>query len=111
MTRGRRDRRLVFGEISVLGCCFFSARDDLGPDTNKNSSVGILLWVVKYGRQLPGEIIRLSFLEIFKEKVAICVRGNSSDAVFQEVRHLVELIARGSFLVFLNGFRYAVKSL
>lgn len=59
----------------MLGCGFFSARDDLGPDTNKNSSVGILLWVVKDGGQLPGEIIRPSFLEIFKEKVVnLCER-------------------------------------
>lgn len=95
----------------MLGCCFFSAGDDLGPNTNKNSSVGILLWVVKYGRQLPGEIIRPSFLEIFKDRVVICLRGNSLDAVFQEARHTVELIAGGSFLVLLNGFRYAVKSM
>lgn len=88
----------------MLGCRFSSARDDLGPDTNKNSSVGILLWVVKYGRKLPGEISRPSFLEIFKEKVVISVRGNSLDAVFQEARHRVELIAGGSFLVLLHGF-------
>lgn len=88
----------------MLGCCFFSARDDLGPDTNKNSSMGILLWVVKYGRRLPGDISRPSFLEIFKEKVVICVRGNSLHAIFQEARHTVELIAGGSFLVLLNGF-------
>lgn len=56
-------------EVSGLGCCFFSARDDLGSDTNKNSSVAILLGVVKYGQKLPGEIIKPSFLEVFKEKL------------------------------------------
>lgn len=47
---------------------FFSAVDDLGLDTNKNSSMGVLFWVVKYGKKLPWEVIRRSFLKIFKEK-------------------------------------------
>lgn len=59
---------------------------------------------MKCGRKLPGEITRSSFPEIFKEKVVICERGNSLDAVFQEAGHIVELIARGSFLVLLRGF-------
>lgn len=61
--------------------------------------------MVRCGRGPPGEIIRSSFPEIFKEKVIrnLC-EGDSLDAVFQEAGHIVELIARGSVVVLLSGF-------
>lgn len=46
-----------------------------------------------------------------KRYSVICERGNSLDAVFQEAGQRVEWIARGSFLVLLHGFWYAIESL
>ena len=53
----------------MCGSCYFLVRDDLEPDSSRDSAACMLLWVVKCGGELPGEITRFSFLEIFKEKV------------------------------------------
>lgn len=53
----------------MSGCCCFLVRDDLEPESSRNSAARVLLWAVKRGGELPGEITTSSFLEIFKEKV------------------------------------------
>lgn len=57
------------GEVSMSGCCYFLVRGDLEPESSRNSAACVLLWVVRGGGELPGEITTSSFLEIFKEKV------------------------------------------
>lgn len=52
-------------EVSVW-MLLFLARDDLEPESSRNSAARVLLWAVKRGGELPGEITTSSFLEILK---------------------------------------------
>lgn len=66
------DRHFALGMFSGICLCrilffFFSAVDDLRPGAKDSFSVGIHSWVVRCATR---EILRPSFLEVFREKIA-----------------------------------------